>query len=201
MPILPPELTTSFPDPELETRLQIFLDLLLDWNTRINLISRKETAPWIHLQDSLQFAAVLPQGQSLIDIGTGAGFPGLIVALARPDVKVTLVEPQHKKQLFLEAAAALLHLDVTLLEARVEGGVVRATQSPKVWRGRWDNAVCKALVDPDGFVQMAGGLTRTLWFLASEDQAVAAVPAWTVARTWSVADDRHRVLLTCPGKQ
>ncbi|PKN44056.1 MAG: hypothetical protein CVU59_12645, partial [Deltaproteobacteria bacterium HGW-Deltaproteobacteria-17] len=136
MPILPTELANVFPDPELEPRLQAYLDLLLDWNTRINLISRKETAPWIHLQDSLYFAAVLPPGGTLVDIGTGAGFPGLITALARPDLKVTLVEPQHKKQLFLEAAASRLGLPVTRLEARVEQGKIRATQSARVYGGR-----------------------------------------------------------------
>jgi 16S rRNA (guanine(527)-N(7))-methyltransferase RsmG len=201
VPIISPDLSTVYTDPALEGRLQLFLDLLLDWNTRLNLISRKETAPWIHLQDSLHFAAMLPQGQSLIDIGTGAGFPGLIVALARPDLQVTLVEPQRKKQAFLEAAAALLHLGVDRLEARVEGGVVRATQSPKVWLGRWDNAVCKALVDTAGFARMAGPLARTLWFFASEEQAQDADPRWTVARRWTVEDSRPRVLLTTPGKR
>ena len=201
MSILPTELANFFPDPELEPRLQIYLDLLLEWNTRINLISRKETAPWIHLQDSLHFAAVLPQGGKLIDIGTGAGFPGLITALARPDLKVTLVEPQHKKQLFLEAAALRLQLTVTRLEARLEQGKIRATQSPKVHGGKWDHAVCKALADPAEFARMASPLAHTLWFLASGEQARAAAPAWRVASTWTVADGRPRVLLTCPGKR
>ncbi len=201
MPILPPELTTFFPDPALESRLQVYLDLLLDWNTRINLISRKETAPWIHLQDSLHFAAALPADQTVIDIGTGAGFPGLIVALARPDLRLTLVEPQHKKQLFLEAAVKLLHLSVIRLEARVELGKVRSTQSDKVHGGKWDHAVCKALANTTEFARMAAPLARTLWFLASEDQAVGAAPVWSVARTWTVAEDRSRVLLTCPGRK
>jgi len=143
----------------------------------------------------------LPADQTLIDIGTGAGFPGLIVALARPDVKVTLVEPQHKKQLFLEDAVRLLHLSVIRLEARVELGKVRSTQIDKVHGGKWDHAVCKALANPAEFARMAAPLARTLWFLASEDQAIGAAPSWTVARTWTVADERHRVLLTCPGKR
>ncbi len=200
MTILPPELLAPFPDPLLENRLQAHLALLLDWNTRVNLISRKERAPWIHLQDSLWFASRVPRGQSLVDIGTGAGFPGLVTALARPDLRVTLVEPQQKKQAFLEAAVAALGLgNVTLRVARAEAGVLRATTSPQSWRGPWDHAVCKALTDPAGFARLAAPLARRLWFLASEEQAAAAT-GWTVDARWTVADGRPRVLLTRPGK-
>lgn len=201
MTILPPELIASFPDPQLEQRLQAHLCLLMDWNTRVNLISRKETAPWIHLQDSLWFASRLPPGRSLVDIGTGAGFPGLIAALARPDLTVTLVEPQRKKQAFLEAAVEALGLgNVTRREARAEAGVLRASQSPQTWRGPWDHAVCKALTDPAGFARLAAPLARTLWFLASEEQAAAAT-GWTIDARWTVADCRPRVLLTMTGRK
>ncbi len=200
MTILPAGLAGSFPDPQLETRLQAFLDLLLDWNRRVNLVSRKETAPWIHLQDSLWFASRLPQAQKLVDIGTGAGFPGLVTALARPDLKVTLVEPQQKKQAFLEAAVAALGLpNVIRREARAERGALRATRTPQTWRGPWDHAVCKALTDPAGFAVLATPLARRLWFLASEEQAAAAV-GWTVDCRWTVEDGRPRVLLTTEGR-
>lgn len=206
MTILPAGLAGSFPDPQLETRLQAFQDLLLDWNTRVNLISRKEAAPWIHLQDSLWFASRIEAGgleaggtapsQKLVDVGTGAGFPGLVTALARPDLRVTLVEPQQKKQAFLQAAVRALDLrNVSLLEARAERGALCATRTPQSWRGPWDHAVCKALTDPAGFARMAAPLARCLWFLASEEQASSAA-GWTVDARWTVADGRPRVLLT-----
>lgn len=172
----------------------------MDWNTRVNLVSRKEAAPWIHLQDSLWFAS-RPPGGSLVDIGTGAGFPGLVTALARPDLQVTLVEPRQKKQAFLEAAVAALGTgNVTLRVARAKAGVVRATTSPRTWRGPWDHAVCKALTDPATFARMAAPLARTLWFLASEEQAAAAAN-WTIDTSWTVAEGRPRVLLTMTGRK
>ncbi len=196
-PLWPDDLLNAFADPdELRERLDAYLHLLLEWNQRINLISRKETAPEIHFIDSLHFAWALPAGGTVGDIGSGAGFPGLVTALARPDLHVTLVEPNAKKQAFLEAVCQHFGLaGVTRLRARLERGRLVDAATSRARRISWDHAVCKALADPERFIEMANGCASNLWFLASRDQATAAAPDWREHHAWTVAGGRERVLL------
>ena len=74
-----------------------------------------------HLLNSAVLAEVLPQGASVCDIGSGAGLPGLVVAIARPDLDVTLVEPLLRRTTFLTGVAEELGLDhVTVVRSRAE---------------------------------------------------------------------------------
>ena len=95
---------------------------LADWNTRMNLTAIKDPAEVVdkHLLDSL---AVLPhlKGLSVADIGTGAGFPGLPLAIADLDRRYTLVESTGKKAEFVRHAAAMLRLpNVEVVQGRAE---------------------------------------------------------------------------------
>ena len=186
-----------FPDSQgVRLRLNAYLELLLQWNQHINLISRKERAPEIHFIDSLHFATALPPNAIVADIGTGAGFPGMIVALARPDVRVTLVEPTQKKQSFLRTVRD--HFQLTTIQlrvARLENGMLRDTRTSRLVREKWEHVVCKALSDPETFRQMVGSCARTLWFLASLEQAQHASSAWKEHHRWTVTGERIRVLL------
>lgn len=99
-----------------------YLNLLEEWNRVYNLtaITEREQMQTLHLLDSL---SVLPYitGQRLIDVGTGAGLPGMILAIARPDLEVTLLDSAGKKTRFLQQAKAALKLNhVTVVNARVE---------------------------------------------------------------------------------
>jgi len=108
---------------ETEDRLERFLDLLLRWNARINLVSGKDTGALRerHVADSLQLLPLLPEGDgALVDLGSGGGFPGLVLAAAvsRP---VHLVEADRRKAAFLQAAAAELGLShVVVHPVRIE---------------------------------------------------------------------------------
>ena len=104
-------------------RLDHFLRLLLDWNSRINLVARADP-PIIqrrHIDDSLQLLPLLPINDgAMADLGSGAGFPGLVLAISSPR-PIHLIESDHRKAAFLtEAAARLALTHVTVHATRIE---------------------------------------------------------------------------------
>ena len=83
-------------------RLLIYLAQLMKWSRRVNLIARdtpEEQAVELHFLDSLTLAPLLqePEAVHLLDVGTGAGFPGLVLACVLPEARFTLVEPRQKR--------------------------------------------------------------------------------------------------------
>lgn len=108
--------------PELSGQLERYRDLLLQWNRVHNLSGYKDAATIEHyLFDALYPVTFLPKIDTAMDIGTGAGFPGLILAMAQPDVQWTLVEPLQKRAGFLQFVKATLGLqNVTVENCRVE---------------------------------------------------------------------------------
>lgn len=102
-----------------------YSSLLKEWNENINLtaIVDDDGIAVKHFLDSiLPLAHVeLPQGASLADVGTGAGFPGLPIKLMRPDLQVTLIDSLQKRIRFLETVCDTLHLDgITCVHGRAE---------------------------------------------------------------------------------
>jgi len=101
-------------------QLEAYVALLLKWNAKINLIgSATQSDIWLrHIEDSLQLLPLIPESAtSLVDLGTGAGLPGLVIAVARPDLAVTLVEHDQRKAAFLKEAKSLLGLSHVMVEA------------------------------------------------------------------------------------
>jgi 16S rRNA (guanine527-N7)-methyltransferase len=120
-----PEDFASQTDVSRETlaRLKAYAGLLIDWNTRHNLVSQGSLEElWRrHFWDSAQLAPLIPPGaQTLADLGSGAGFPGLVLAAMRPDLAITLCEATAKKCAFLQAAAERMALSVMIENARME---------------------------------------------------------------------------------
>jgi 16S rRNA (guanine527-N7)-methyltransferase len=105
------------------SRLKAYADILADWNARHNLVSKNSLEDvWRrHFWDSAQLAPLVPAGtQSLADLGSGAGFPGLVLAAMLPEVGVTLFEATAKKCAFLQAAAERMGLEVAIENTRME---------------------------------------------------------------------------------
>jgi 16S rRNA (guanine527-N7)-methyltransferase len=127
-------------------RIARYHEMLADWNTRMNLTGDTEFATSLdrHYTDSLAPLAneqLFPEGVSLIDVGSGAGFPGLPLAIARPDLKVTLLDSLMKRIHFLAAVVEELGLtNVKLVHARAEDG----GRDPAC-RAQFDIAVARAV--------------------------------------------------------
>jgi 16S rRNA (guanine527-N7)-methyltransferase len=105
-----------------EAKLLAYLDLLLKWNKVYNLTAIREPEKMVshHLLDSLSVAPHLAEG-SIGDVGSGAGLPGIPLAIARPERSISLNDANHKKAAFLKQAAIELDLKkVTVVYARAE---------------------------------------------------------------------------------
>jgi 16S rRNA (guanine527-N7)-methyltransferase len=104
-------------------RLKAYADVLTDWNARHNLVA-KSTLPDLwqrHFWDSAQLAPLIPPtARSLADLGSGAGFPGLVLAAMLPGLAVTLHEATTKKCAFLRLAADRMAVPVTIQNTRLE---------------------------------------------------------------------------------
>lgn len=105
-------------------RLEKYADLLVEWNEKINLtaIVDPEGIAVKHFLDCLMIFKYIdiPEGASVIDIGTGAGFPGVVIKIARPDIKLTLMDSLQKRINFLDTLCAELGLEVTTIHSRAE---------------------------------------------------------------------------------
>jgi 16S rRNA (guanine527-N7)-methyltransferase len=126
---------------EIVARLDRFVELLLDWQQRMNLIAAS-TVPklWTrHIADSLQLLDLAPQARIWIDLGSGAGFPGLVLACAladKPGAQIHLVESQGKKAAFLREATRHIGVPATVHAARIEDFVNQFTAPADVVTAR-----------------------------------------------------------------
>lgn len=112
---------------EIEDRLRQYQTLLLKWQEKINLISPSTTKDsWNrHFLDSLQLLPLIPKDvKTIYDLGSGAGFAGMVIAIARPDVKVTLVESDSKKCAFLQTVSRETGAKVDIKNIRIEKAVL-----------------------------------------------------------------------------
>ena len=132
-----------------QAKLLEFLALVDKWNRVYNLTAVREREKMLahHVLDSLAVAPHLT-GSTLLDVGSGAGLPGIPLALARPQASVTLLEANHKKATFLKQAAIELDLaNVEVVNKRVE-----AWEAPR----RHDVVISRAFSDLAEFVGLAG---------------------------------------------
>jgi 16S rRNA (guanine527-N7)-methyltransferase len=121
---------------------ETYYAMLADWNTRLNLtaIISPEDVAKKHFLDSFAAAPYLKDEARIIDVGTGAGFPGIPLLILRPDLTLTLMDSQQKKLVFLDAVLKELKLPAECVHARAED----AGRNPK-YRERFDAALTRAV--------------------------------------------------------
>jgi 16S rRNA (guanine527-N7)-methyltransferase len=141
------ELKLTLSQAKLE-KLVCYVELLDKWNKVYNLTSVRDPNDMIsrHILDSL---AILPylSGMTLLDVGTGAGLPGIPLAIARPELAITLLDSNSKKTRFLQQAKAELALDnITVVHARIE-----QAELPK-----YDMVTARAFAKIDQIIDLAG---------------------------------------------
>jgi 16S rRNA (guanine527-N7)-methyltransferase len=141
-------MAVDLPSPDRD-RLAAHLRLIEKWNRVHNLTAVREPEQMVilHLLDSLSLLPHLGGAATLIDIGAGPGFPGIPVAIARPDIQVTLLDSSHKKCAFLEQAKA----DLALANVEVVCERVEQYKSEE----RFDIVVSRAFADLSDFVTLS----------------------------------------------
>lgn len=113
-------------DDKAKERLNVYGNLLVEWNEKMNLTAITEPTAVVikHFLDCLTFFSAndLPENAKIIDVGTGAGFPGMVLKIARPDLKVTLLDSLNKRLVFLNEVNEKTGLDCEIIHARAEDG-------------------------------------------------------------------------------
>ncbi len=184
-----------------EAKLGAYLTLLEKWNKTYNLTAIRDPDEMVthHLLDSLAVIPIVeksaPAGRrfTLADIGSGAGLPGLVLAISRPDWMVSSIETVEKKAAFQRQAKIELGLvNVSIHCARVQSCDYR-----------FDAVISRAFASLGDFVCLAGPLADCLWAMKGEYPAdeIAALPAgWRVAESHrlvvpGLAAERHLLQL------
>ena len=171
------------PSSNQHTRLSLYVDELLRWNHRLNLTSVPASSVWTRLiEESLALSerAGVRAGDHVIDVGSGGGVPGIVVAITQPGIEMTLLESDTRKAGFLTHVAGLLELDaVTVLDRRAEEAGHDASL-----RESFDVALSRAAAPPPTlcelalpFVHIGGRLCAQVSDAASEVERCRAAAA------------------------
>jgi len=169
-------------------KIQKYKETLLRWNKTHNLTGAKDEATLDHfIFDSIYPLSFIKKPKTLLDIGTGAGFPGLILAMALPDTEVTLAEPLTKRASFLQFIKASLQLDNLDVKRK------RAEElEPKIY----DLITSRAVTDTKLLLEISQTLrddnTRLLFYKGEKvfDEVDASLPHKVI-----ITNNRHYLLI------
>ncbi len=183
------------------SKFDILVELLAKWNRVYNLTARRNEDTWVshHLLDSLSIVPLLPSGR-MIDVGSGAGFPGLPIAVADPDRDIVLLDSSQKKSAFLRHAVTEMQLN----NVSVETIRVEAFKPARAF----DIVISRAFSSLEEFVRLAGHLCASGGRLLSmkgilNDEELDQLPPGTVDKIVALSvptldAQRHAVFIN-PG--
>lgn len=186
-------------------KLMDYLALLSKWNAVYNLTALRDPKQMVthHLLDSLTVVPAFAGAKNILDVGAGGGLPGIVLAIARPDMRVSMVDTVHKKTAFLTQAKAELGLaNVTVFTSRVE-----QLKVPQ----KFDVITSRAFAELNDFVTWSGHLLEEGGrFIALKgvmpNEEIARLPAgWKVGKVESLTvpgldAERHLVFIEAGGQ-
>jgi 16S rRNA (guanine527-N7)-methyltransferase len=167
--------------PAQQEQLMDYLGLMFKWNSVYNLTSLRDPMQMVthHLLDSLAAVPAFAGARNVLDVGSGGGLPGIVLAIVRPDMKVSMIDTVHKKTAFLTQVKAELGLaNVTVYTARVEQLQVSE---------KFDVITSRAFADLSDFVNWSSHLLAepgryiALKGVAPEDERQRLPAAWRVS--------------------
>ncbi len=134
-------------DPSVRDQLAEWIGLIREWNRKVDLTAARTADELVDL--CVADACVLSRGirpeRRVVDVGSGAGAPGLPLAVIRPDLEVTLVEPLSKRVAFLRTVIGKLGVTVRVERSRAEA---------LIGTGTWEVAVSRATLDPEAWLRL-----------------------------------------------
>jgi 16S rRNA (guanine527-N7)-methyltransferase len=188
------ELGLTLPDGA-EDKLAAYLALLAKWNRTYNLTAIRDSEQMVthHLLDSLAVLPHLGEVGTLADVGSGAGLPGLTLAICRPDLQLASVEANQKKAAFQQQAK----IELGLANVSIHCGRIEALT------GTFDAVISRAFAELEEFVRLAGHLAKRLLAMkgAYPKEEIARLPAgWRLVEALKLivpglAAERHLIVL------
>ena len=166
-------------------RLNIYGNMLKEWNEKINLtaITEPHDVLYKHFYDCLLFfkAEKVKENAKIIDVGTGAGFPGMVLKIARPDIELTLLDGLNKRLIFLNTLLDELELKANCVHLRAEDG----GKNP-LYREKYDIACARAVANLPALCEYCipfvnkGGKFIAMKGASGKDEAAAAQNAFKI---------------------
>ena len=177
---------------ELAEKLTAYVRLLESWSKTHNLVrfSNREELLERHVLEPLPFAATMVDQGNLVDVGSGAGFPGIPILSARPGWSGLLLEPRQKRWAFLRVVVRELGLRATVSEVRFQDHRGSAD---------FDLVTSRAVGHHEDLAAWAAGRLRrggalVLWVGEEEEQRLRDLPGWRVLSSPVVGLDHARLL-------
>jgi 16S rRNA (guanine527-N7)-methyltransferase len=181
-------------DESTAARFEAYLSLIIRWNAKINLTAVREEESILsrHFVESILCARALPPNlATLLDFGSGAGLPGIPIALCQPAIAVTLAESQKKKAAFLHEAVRVLNLSTRVYSGRAE--TLDSTFDCVVLRAV--DRMTVAVKTATSLVRQEGWLALLTTKLELNGLMAAAGTAFTVSHTTAIPGSTERVLV------
>ncbi len=155
-------------DDEARAAIDTWLDALAEWNAKMDLTAAKDAhaLAWLMLADAMMLAKSIAQNVSVVDVGTGAGAPGLALAILRRDLRVTLCEPLGKRAAFLRSVIGTLAREKDVLLEPKRGDELRSAP--------FDVAISRATLPPAEWLALGASLVKNdgaVWVMLAQEDA------------------------------
>lgn len=187
--------SSAVPDLQSVERLTAFVELVQSYNRKMDLTAARNEDELVDLlvADAAVIAPRLAAGAKLVDIGSGAGAPGMSVALLRPDLDVTLVEPLSKRVMFLRTVVGRLSVPGRLV-ARIE----RARAEEMIGKAPFQIALSRATFAPEKWREVGEQLVQPggeIWVLVTGEAPVMDGASEDIAYEWPLTGAKRRAIV------